>query len=522
MRSFRTRLAVLSALISAVIISGFGIAGFFLTKRVLLQSVDMQLAVPLDRIARDLHPRTDLPRVRENADLVHGPDVKEGKVLVMMREDWTDEILYQDPDGDWLNQVDQAALAHKVPLDGKGKGKGFRPYIPEGEREPNDMRPPPPLPGEVFFGDGPPKGQKGKKGRFFEEGPLEVSYDFMTTGTENWRVGILHKRGYTVVMARNLADYHAEMNKVLRLVFIGAPFCLLVIGAGGWLVGERAMKPVNAIAETARNITARQLHERIPTKHGEYLEFANLVSVFNSMLDRLQEGFSHAVRFSADVSHELKTPITIMQAELDSAVKNCEAGSSEEQALRVIGEECQRLKSITGSLMLMSQAESGRLVARQDEFSLSDQVNDLVEDTEILCESSQLTLTSEVEPGIEITSDRVLLQQALQNLVSNAVKYNEPDGWVKISLQKHDLSMETIFRVSNSGPGIPPEDAEHIFERFYRVDKARDRSVDGFGLGLNLSYEIISVLGGELELLKSDSEGTLFQVRLPIRPPTDS
>ena len=121
--------------------------------------------------------------------------------------------------------------------------------------------------------------------------------------------------------------------------------------------------------------------------------------------------------------------------------------------------------------------------------------------------------------GEELTvlgAGKTLIHQALLNLVSNAVKYNEDGGWIKLSLESHEVSGEATFRIANSGTGIPEDEAEHIFERFYRVNKARDRSIDGFGLGLNLSHEIISLLGGELELLKATPEETVFQVKFPI------
>lgn len=343
-----------------------------------------------------------------------------------------------------------------------------------------------------------------------------IDYFFVKTETDHWRVGVQRNHGYSIYMAKNLADFKAEMDEVLKMLFIGAPFCLLLIGAGGWFVGHRAIKPLATITKTADSINARELHERIPVKRGEYHEFADLIAVLNQMMDRLEKGFTHAMRFSGDVSHELKTPITIMQAELNTALKECAHGSKEEQALQAISQESHRLKSITGSLMLLSQAESGRLDTKLDLISLSDEVSDLAEDAEILCEKADLNLETNIEPDITLATDQTLIHQALLNLVSNSIKYNQPGGWIKMSLEKHTLSSEALFKIANSGAGIPEAEQELIFERFYRVNKARDRSVDGFGLGLNLSKEIITLLDGELELVKADSEETIFQVRLPV------
>lgn len=500
MKSFRLRLALLSAMISAAIIAGMATAGLFLFKRVLLESVDLELAVPVDRIARELHPYTDYRRVFRNADIAYGSDIEDGKTLLMMRHDVTGDIIYQKPDN-WITAVDPAIWEIEVP-----------PRRPLRESEEGAL--PPHLFEHPGFEKGKGKGKAKGPPDFQSESPIEY-HDIETDG-KHWRVGLQRNHGHTVMMGRSLAEYQSEMSKLMKMLFIAAPFCLFFIGLGGWFIGHRAMKPLAVITDTASSITTRDLHERIPVKRGEYHEFANLISVLNLMMDRLERGFTHAMRFSADVSHELKTPITIMQAELNSALKECEPGSREEKALQTISQESHRLKAITGSLMLLSQAESGRLVAKKDRISLSNEISDIAEDTEILCEKSGLSLSTDIEEGITLTTDKTLLHQAILNLVSNAVKYNQPKGWIKISLQKHSLSSEAIFRISNSGSGIPTDEQDKIFERFYRIDKARDRSIDGFGLGLNLSFEIITVLGGELDLLKADSDETTFQVRLPV------
>ncbi len=483
-------------------LAGFCGAGSLMIHRLLLQSLDFQLTVPIDRISRELHPRADFARIFRNANIIYGNDVEEGRLLILVRNIREDRILYQKPDNDWLSQVDPTIWKFDLP---------------------NDAPPPPPHPSTLEIGREPPfhpfDHEKGRgKGMSPHDFPIPepLKHHFVETKTGRWRAAVQNERGYTVFMARNLSEFDQEMGKVLKSIFIAAPFCLLLIGVGGWFIGHRAMKPLTAITKAAGNISARELKERIPVKKGEYLEFSNLILVFNQMMDRLEKGFSHAMRFSADVSHELKTPITIMQAEISTALKACPPESNERQALEVINQETQRLKAITGSLMLLSQAESGRLVPRKDKISLSNEVNDLCEDAEILCEREKLTLETEIQPGIFLTTDKTLLHQALLNLVSNAVKYNNPAGWIKIHLSKHDLSGQAVFQISNSGPGIPPDELPHIFERFYRVNKARDRLIDGFGLGLNLSFEIILMLGGELELIKADPSQTVFQVRIPV------
>lgn len=556
MRSFRTRLALLFALISGLIIAAFGIAGSLLTKKLLLESVDLQLAVPIDRLSRDLHPLTNFQRLYRNADIVHGDEIEEGNLLLAMRDNRAEEWIYRSPEDNWVDRIPPSWWEEESPgeiepgpdqftrpppprpIDDRGYASRpdsqveeesdyeaqlaeyYRPIDEPAEGE--NRRPPPPpwLDGPPLYpkGKGPkgekgPKGDKGGKGMYMGQ-PPDIRYDFLEVNDAEWRIGVMRDRGYTVIMGRNLSGFRDEMDRVLKLLLFAGPMALFATAFGGWLVASHAMKPVTAITDTASRITTRDLNDRIPAKRGEYLEFANLVSVLNGMMDRLEKGFTHAVRFSGDVSHELKTPLTIMQAELNSALKRCEPGSEEEESLKVIQRESHRLKSITGSLMMLSQAESGRIDLKESEFSLSDEVADLAEDAEILCEKEGLSLSTNIQENVKIRTDQVLLHQALLNLVSNAIKYNEPDGWISIDLEEHDIGREVTFRISNSGAGIPPEEADHIFERFYRVNKARDRSVDGFGLGLNLSFEIIKLLGGELELVEATGEKTVFQVRL--------
>lgn len=231
------------------------------------------------------------------------------------------------------------------------------------------------------------------------------------------------------------------------------------------------------------------------------------------MMDRLEKGFSHATRFSADVSHELKTPITVMQAEIETALRECEAGSPEETRMLVLREEANRLKSITRSLMLLSQADVGELIRRSDPIDLSMEVESLVEDAEIMAESAGVSIESAIEPGISIRGDSTLLQQALLNLVNNAIKYNREGGIVRFELRSEKEGV--LVSVENTGPGIGHADAGRVFDRFFRADRARSRGVDGFGLGLSLAQAVIEGHGGGIRLARSDEEWTRFEVTLP-------
>jgi heavy metal sensor kinase len=314
----------------------------------------------------------------------------------------------------------------------------------------------------------------------------------------------------TLVLGLNLAPYTAEMDRLRRLFLLAAPAALLLVALGGWWLAQRALRPVLALTAAAESITAQGLDRRIAPS-GDAQEFDRLVRVFNGMLDRLETSFRQAVRFSADAAHELKTPLTILQGELAAAVQAAEPGSEHQQALGRLLEEVQRLKTITRKLLLLSLADSGQLKPQPEPVNLSEMVEAAGEDVQLLAGGLRVELS--VEPALWVNGDPDLLRQVIQNLTSNSVKYNEPGGLVAIGLHRQGDNL--LLAVANSGPGIPPEDRERVFERFYRGEKSRNRRVDGLGLGLSLAREIVRAHHGQLVLQPPQNAMTTFTVTFP-------
>jgi signal transduction histidine kinase len=257
-------------------------------------------------------------------------------------------------------------------------------------------------------------------------------------------------------------------------------------------------------------LTAQGLDHRI-TLGGEDSEFAELIRGFNAMLERLEKSFKQASRFTADASHELRTPLTILQGQIEQAMTQVEAGSAMQTTLGSILDEVRRLSSISRKLLLLSQADAGRLRLQRTRVNLSTELEGLVEDSKML--ESDLAINSEIAPEIYIEADEDLLRQILVNLISNALKYNIENGWMKVIATQ---SNETVYvHVSNSSNGIPMEAREKLFERFYRVDSAHNRKIDGAGLGLSLAREIARAHGGELNLIDSEPTKVEFKLSLP-------
>jgi signal transduction histidine kinase len=268
---------------------------------------------------------------------------------------------------------------------------------------------------------------------------------------------------------------------------------------------------MRVIASTAEQVTARGLDQRIPLSN-EDPEISRVIVILNHMMDRLEKSFQQATRFSADASHELRTPLAIMQGELENALQEALPGSKEQQVFSNLLEESHRLKTITSGLLLLARADAGQLKPALERVDLASMLEAILEDARVLAEETQLEFDVKITPGIVVQADPALLRTALLNLLGNAVKYNEPGGKVLANLELRENRV--LLTIGNSGPGIPEADKDRIFTRFHRVDTARQRQVDGIGLGLSLAREIVMAHGGELELQESRPGWTSFQTRL--------
>ena len=269
------------------------------------------------------------------------------------------------------------------------------------------------------------------------------------------------------------------------------------------------MRPLDRIVATARHLTASDLSRRIPSGPRDDHEFSQLIAVLNGMMDRLQISFEQAARFTADASHELKTPLAVMQVTLHDSLRRGALGHEEIESL---ARECARLKSITHSLLLLSQADAGKLPLTRERYDLSHDLARLVEDADAICDHAEIRCEHDLAPDLFIIADRALMRHVFQNLLSNAVKYNRSNGLVKITLT--DIDAHAVFTIANTGPGIPAAAQPRLFERFFRADAAR--TGEGAGLGLNIADELARANGAELRLLESVEDHTRLEVRIPL------
>jgi len=272
------------------------------------------------------------------------------------------------------------------------------------------------------------------------------------------------------------------------------------------------LKPLKAITVTAEQINkADDLSRRIPYRGPETDEIGDLVSSFNQTLERLEALFTSQQRLLADVSHELRTPLTVIKGNVDLMRR---MKILDDESLTSIDQEAGRLTRLVGGLLLLAQAESGRLALNMKPVELDLLLTEVFQEMNILAGAKVRVRLNEIDQAL-VNGDRDRLKQVLINLTANAIQYTPQGGEVFLSLEKIGEQARIICR--DTGPGIPSEDLPHIFERFYRAEKSRTRGrTTGFGLGLSIANWIVEKHGGRIEVDSKEGKGTTFAIWLPV------
>ena len=281
--------------------------------------------------------------------------------------------------------------------------------------------------------------------------------------------------------------------------------------AGGWWLMRKAMSPVNALTQAAARIHEGNLHERLPrTGNGDELD--RLTEVFNAMTARLDSSFHRIHEFTLHASHELKTPLTVMHGELETALRD-EAPGQREGLLSQL-DEVQRLTKIVDGLSLLTKADAGQITLKHEPVRLDELVRDSYADAQILAQPYGVKVTLGRCEEISLPGDRHRLRQLLLNLTDNAIKYNLPDGRVTIDLYRVEKFAE--LNITNTGSGMPSELLTRVFDRFFRGDASHGNAVDGCGLGLSIAQWIVTAHGGTIQFNSEPGKLTAVTMRLPI------
>jgi len=313
--------------------------------------------------------------------------------------------------------------------------------------------------------------------------------------------------------ATSLAVVDATQDALLVVLFVGAGLSMLVAWFAGWVSTRQALAPLDDVTKVALQITrADDLSRRIPYKGPPEDEVGQLIRAFNQTLGRLENLFNTQRRFLADVGHELRTPLTVIRGNVDLMRRmNC----MDSEAMESINSEVDRLSRMVGDLLLLAQAESGKLPLDRRLVELDTLLLEVLQQMRVLARDRLKLRLGEIDQVL-VCGDHDRLKQVLVNLIGNAIKYTPDGGEVILGLGKENDRAR--LTVSDTGPGIPQEDLPYIFERFYRAEKSRTRQKDGkgFGLGLSIAYWIVRNHNGLIEVTSSSEKGTTFCVWLPL------
>lgn len=482
LRSFRIRIALLSAVLAGSALVGFGLISWWLIYEAKVSRLDAELESQLMRASR---PRSPDRWQSYEAFLPSAFGTSAKTPIAVLVIDADGKVLYRS--AQWTADLDIRNLWTS------------RPYLPlpsppfSEANPPLPERPPPPL---NRLPDVPPPTP-----RFFTQGT--------TTGT--WRVGAVTTPFTQVAIAVSLNAVAQEMVIIRNIFLISIPGVLLLVAGGAWAIAASSLHSIRRLTKVIGNVTASGLEQRLPIGTTD-VEFVELIQVFNQMLERLERSFKQASRFSGDAAHELKTPLAILQGELERTLQQAEPGSDVQQSLSNLLDEVGRLSSIVRKLLLLSLADAGQINLHRVEVDLSGLLMEMLEDIELL--APHLEIQTEIVDGLRVQGDQDLLIQLLQNLISNAIKYNLPNGWIRIDAHRQGTAV--LITISNCSQDIPLSDQNRIFDRFHRGDPARTRKVEGIGLGLSLAREIARAHSGDLTLDPTLSGQTAFTLTLPV------
>jgi len=304
-----------------------------------------------------------------------------------------------------------------------------------------------------------------------------------------------------------------EVQEFLTVLALAFPFALVLAGFGGFALARRALAPVDAMAHKAERISAEQLGERLPIENPED-ELGQLAGTFNATLARLEAAFAQLRRFTADASHELRTPLTAIRSVGEVALQTPKSAAEYRDVIGSMLEETDRLTRLVDSLLTLSRADAGHIQAQRTNISLLGLAQEASSLVEVLAEEKRQRISVEGEPALIVSGDRMILRQALVNLIDNAIKYSPTEAQILVRVGAGKDS-QVIVEVVDQGPGVPKEHQSRIFDRFYRVDSGRSREWGGAGLGLAIARWAVEVNGGQLTLQSVDGQGSTFRVALP-------
>ena len=507
--SFRTRLFVVAAIVVSLALSAVLLVGWIRVLAYEVERLDDRLCMEARRVATQ--PIQDESMARLEADLLGKLRLTQAAQLMVKFESGPSGPPLNSPmvnaqSANWRNALvlDGAhwkpALLNALTLDDLIATPLLSPPPPESNQPARPPGPPPP-PGQPEVPEIRALG-----------GARQNSSCALTTfeaQDQQWRAARVTAGAARGVIAVDLAATKDELQGAFKQALkIVVPLALVLTALGAWSLSSLTMRPVNRMRGAMSGVTQTALNTRLPTQ-GEDREFVVLIDAYNTMLARLEKSFQQASRFSSDAAHELKTPLTILQGRIEQAL-NRSSSPALQADLVGLQDEVGRLAAITRKLLLLSQADAGVLTLQRSAIDLTRLLDELASDAQMLLSSQ--TLQCHIDRRLFVQGDKVMLQQLMNNLISNAVRYCSPGGRIRLSACAVPGGIEVVL--ANSSQVIGPAERARFFDRFYRGEASRNRSIEGSGLGLSLSREIALAHGGDLVLKASAPDVVKLQLTL--------
>jgi len=356
--------------------------------------------------------------------------------------------------------------------------------------------------------------------RVADWGPMEAGVTSQKGSSEEdeWRIlsrPILDSNGQTIGWAQAAHSIIPVIDAVEDLqgqLFLGIPLILLFAGFGGYFLASRALSPIEQITETAQKITAQNLSRKIDYK-GSADEVGRLAQTFDQMLERLQTSFERERRFTGDAAHELRTPLTVLKGQIEVTLSRPRKTAEYEKNLLELLAQVDRLIRLSNALLFLSHSDQRQVLFEPAVINLRELLGALIEQIQPLAHEKELKVTAKIKEGFSVYGDGDYLIRLFMNLLENALKYTPAGGQINVTAAQE--AGESRVTIHNTGPGIPQEHLEHLFERFYRVDADRSSQTGGSGLGLAIAHEIARLHGGRIEAHSESGQGVTFVVHLP-------
>jgi heavy metal sensor kinase len=329
------------------------------------------------------------------------------------------------------------------------------------------------------------------------------------------RRGSVDEYGFEILYAYDASDSTEGIKNLSLILIVGIPVALVLAFLGGFFLAGRALSPVKTITRKAQDITAESLSERLPVIN-PHDEIGHLATVFNDTLGRLESSFEQLRRFTADASHELRTPLTSLRSVGEVALKEMKDTRSYREAIGSMLEETERLTHLVDNLLTLARGDAGKTELSPSSVDMNALVHEVVDELQILAEEKNQTLTTSIDERVEAMVDKETIRLAVSNILHNAIRYTQEGGEVEVRAGRTDDGRAVIDIIDN-GPGISKAERAKVFERFYRVDKARSRAEGGAGLGLAIVRWAVEVNSGSIAFRDNDQPGTHCRILLPIQ-----